>query len=164
MNLTGSGFRIYLAQILNMLIGFFDIQTLTKKLVLESSFSSIDAVEKMLTEIRDQYDIEEEKQTAIWVVLNEAVANAIRHGNKFDPSKKVLLKAKFIKNRYLRFKVKDEGEGFDPALVPDPTSAERVAEPDGRGIFLMKKLADSILYSDFGKTLEITFDLQKNAD
>ncbi len=147
-----------------MLIGFFDIQSLTKKLVLESSFSSIGAVEKMLDEIRDQQQIGEEKYAAIWIVLNEAITNAIRHGNKFDPAKKVRLNAKLIKSRYLRFRIKDEGDGFDPLSVPDPTSPERITQPDGRGIFLMKKLSDDILYSDFGKTIEIIFDLQKSVD
>ena len=60
------------------------------------------------------------------------------------------------------FTIKDEGEGFIPKNVPDPTSPERIGEPNGRGVFLINKLADIVNYTQNGTCVEIGFDLYKN--
>lgn len=145
-----------------MLIGSFDIRSFIEKLLLESRLESLSEVEVMLARIRERYALSEEQYTAIWLAITEALTNAIQHGNKYDPSKKVSLMATLKSERYICFAVKDEGEGFDPATVPDPTDPERIAEPGGRGIFLISKLADTMEYADNGKMLEICFDLQRN--
>jgi len=64
--------------------------------------------------------------------------------------------------RYLCFTIKDEGAGFDPKIIPDPTTPERITEPNGRGVFLINKLADFVNYSENGTCVEIGFDLFKN--
>lgn len=145
-----------------MLLGYIDIESLSQKLVLQSNLESIVDVENLISQAKDQYAITEENYNYIWIVLNEAVSNAIRHGNKFDPRKKVRLSIETKENRYLCFTVKDEGSGFDPASVPDPTSPERIAQPSGRGVFLINKLADIVNYSENGTCVEICFDLYKN--
>lgn len=145
-----------------MLLGYIDIESISQKMVLESNLESVLTVERLISQARDEYAISEENYNYIWIALNEAVSNAIKHGNKFNPSKKVRLKVETKENRYLCFTIKDEGEGFDFNSVPDPTSAERIGEPNGRGVFLINKLADFVNYSENGTSVEIGFDLYKN--
>ena len=145
-----------------MVLGYIDIESLSQKMVLESNLESVITVEMLISRVRDEYAITDENYNYIWIVLNEAVSNAIKHGNKFDPAKKVRLKVETKNDRYLCFTIKDEGAGFDPTIIPDPTSPERIAEPNGRGVFLINKLADLVNYSENGTCVEIGFDLYKN--
>ena len=145
-----------------MLLGYIEIEQRTQKLLLGSSLESIDEVETLLSEVKEEFMITEENYNHIWIVLNEAVTNAIKHGNKYDTTKKVRLSVTTKDHRYLCFKVRDEGEGFDFTNVPDPTSPERIAEPNGRGVFLINKLADMAEYTNNGSTVEMCFDLYKN--
>ena len=144
------------------MVGFIDIESLSQKLVLESNLESVLAVEQLISQAKDEYAITEENYNYIWIVLNEAVSNAIRHGNKFDPRKKIRLTIETKYDRYLCFIVKDEGSGFDPSSIPDPTTPERITQPNGRGVFLINKLADIVNYSENGTCVEICFDLYKN--
>ncbi len=141
---------------------FIDIEPVTQKLVLESKLKSVEAVDELISKVREEYSISEDYCNDIWVVLNEAVSNAIKHGNKFDPTKKVRLSFESKVERFLSFKVKDEGRGFDPDKVPDPTSPSRIYEPNGRGIFLMRKLSHQVTFSDDGRCVEMIFDLFKS--
>ncbi|MGZ4035876.1 MAG: ATP-binding protein [Bacteroidia bacterium] len=145
-----------------MILGFVDIEPVNQKMVLESNLESIETVEKLISQAKDEFSISDETFNYIWIALNEAVSNAIKHGNKFDPSKKVRLSVETKYERYICFIVKDEGEGFDFTSVPDPTTPERIAEPNGRGVFLINKLADIVTYSNNGSCLEMCFDLYKN--
>ena len=145
-----------------MLIGYFDIGSNTQQLVLESSLESIDIVENLISKVKMDHSISEESYNGIWIALNEAVTNAIKHGNKYDPSKKVSLTVEKKDNRYICFTVKDEGAGFDPANVPDPTCPECIEEPNGRGVFLINQLADTVKFTNNGTILEMCFDLYKN--
>ena len=145
-----------------MLLGCFEIEALNQQLVLDSSLSKIDAVETLLSGLKREYSVSEEVYADMWVVLNEAVTNAIRHGNRFDSRKKVQLTVEIRSERYVCFTVKDEGAGFDHTQVPDPTSPERIAEPNGRGVFLIKKLSDRVKFLRKGTMIEIWFDLFKN--
>ncbi len=144
-----------------MLPTFIDIEPTTQKLVLESKLKSVNAVDELISGIREVYFISDDYCNDIWVVLNEAVSNAIKHGNKFDSSKKVRLSMEIKDERFLCFSVKDEGRGFNPELVPDPTSPARIYEPNGRGIFLMRKLSHEVNFSDNGRMVEMVFDLYR---
>ena len=83
-----------------------------------------------------------------WLVMSarEAVINAILHGNKQESDKRVLVEVD-LEGPDLVLRVEDEGEGFDPESLPDPTAPENLLRPSGRGIFLMRQFADSIEYS-----------------
>lgn len=142
-----------------MVLGFVDIESVSQKTVLNSSLESIEVVEKLISQAKDEFAISEEMFNYIWIALNEAVSNAIKHGNKFDPSKKVRLAVETKYERYICFTVKDEGAGFDFTSVPDPTTPDRIAEPNGRGVFLINKLADIVNYSQNGTCVEMCFDL-----
>ena len=145
-----------------MLLGYIDIESISQKMVLESNLESVLAVENLISQAKDEYAITEENYNYIWIVLNEAVSNAIKHGNKFNPDKKVRLLIETKHDRYLCFTIKDEGEGFDPTIIPDPTTPDRIGESNGRGVFLINKLADIVNYTENGTCVEIGFDLYKN--
>ena len=83
-----------------------------------------------------------------WLVMSvrEAVINAILHGNRQDAEKRVLVNVD-LEGPDLVVRVEDEGQGFDPESLPDPTAPENLLRPSGRGIFMMRQFADSIEYS-----------------
>ncbi|MCW3101745.1 MAG: ATP-binding protein [Bacteroidetes bacterium] len=126
-----------------------------------SSLQSIDSLEILLDEIREQFALSEHVYSSIWVSLNEAISNAIIHGNRQDMTKKVHLSVELKWDNFICFTVRDEGDGFDYESLPDPTSPERIDQPNGRGVFLMKKLADLALFSNHGTTVDLYFDLTK---
>ena len=95
------------------------------------------------------------------IALTEAVTNAIQHGNKYDPEKNINLQ--FIPNqKELVFTIKDQGTGFDFNNLPDPTEPNNIEKPHGRGIYLMKHLADKVEFSDSGRSVELNFAISAN--
>lgn len=128
----------------------------------QSDLQCIDSLEILLDELKEQFAISEHVYSSIWVVLNEAISNAIIHGNKMDVTKKIRLTVELKWDNFICFRVRDEGKGFDPNSIPDPTSAERIDKPNGRGVFLMKKLSDLALFSDNGSTVDLYFDISKS--
>ncbi len=81
--------------------------------------------------------------------LEEAIVNAIKHGNKYDTSKVVRIAWK-IHDGELFVEIEDQGAGFDPADVPDPTAPENLDRPSGRGLMLMRNFMDGVMYSERG--------------
>ena len=88
--------------------------------------------------------------------MTEGVNNAIVHGNKLDPEKSVAV-ACSIDEKNLVFRITDEGPGFDYDNLPDPTAPENIEKPHGRGVFLMRHLADECAFEDDGRIVELTF-------
>ncbi len=89
------------------------------------------------------------------VALSEALANAIIYGNGSDPTKQVDVRVA-VQEQAVEVWVDDEGEGFDPNSVPDPTLPDRVDLPNGRGLFLIKKLVDEVSFNDRGNSICMT--------
>jgi serine/threonine-protein kinase RsbW len=129
--------------------------------VFPSNLQSIDTLEILLDEIKEQFALSEHVYSSIWVCLNEAITNAIIHGNCQDITKKVHLSVQLKWDNFICFTIRDEGDGFDHDAIPDPTSPDLIEKPNGRGIFLMRKLADLALYSNHGTTVDLYFDLTK---
>jgi serine/threonine-protein kinase RsbW len=125
---------------------------------LNSKAESLSVVERMIEEVRDTYQVSEDTFGNMLVALTEAVTNAIHHGNKSDPAKKVRIQFGCIHNT-LTFTVSDEGNGFDFYHLPDPTAPENLEKECGRGIFLMKHLTDQLIFSDGGRVVELNFKL-----
>ncbi len=89
------------------------------------------------------------------VVLCEALANAILYGNQLDPSKGVDVRVQ-LDNEVLRLHVTDEGPGFDPSSIPDPTDGELIDSDRGRGLFLIRQLVDDVRFNDRGNAICMT--------
>ncbi|MFI5134457.1 MAG: ATP-binding protein [Chitinophagales bacterium] len=129
-----------------------------RELELGSIPENVNKVEAFVEALKTDLGLSEEMEANVLVSLSEAVNNAIIHGNKSDTSKSVSIKMNKEGN-VLLFSVEDEGEGFDPTSVKDPTAPENIDKPSGRGIFLMRNLADKIEYAKGGRRVIITFSL-----
>ena len=123
---------------------------------LHSNPDSISVVERMIEEVRDKYNVSEDMYGNMLVAITEAVTNAIYHGNKSDPSKKVSV-AILHNPHSITFTITDQGKGFDFYNLDDPTSPENLEKECGRGIFLMRNLADKVEYFSEGRKVMITF-------
>lgn len=95
--------------------------------------------------------------------LTEALANAVLYGNGQDPAKKVRVELHF-EDAGIRVRVTDEGVGFDPAAVPDPTLPENVSKTVGRGIFLMRELMDEVHFNASGNSVTLLLRLAEEND
>jgi serine/threonine-protein kinase RsbW len=127
-----------------------------KRLQIESLPNNLRIVEKVIDEVTNELGISQDNYGKIMVSTMEGVNNAILHGNKQMPEKYVNIVFRF-KTDELQVKISDEGEGFKPEEVPDPTLPENLEELNGRGIFLMSHLADTIKYSKKGNAVTMTF-------
>jgi serine/threonine-protein kinase RsbW len=85
----------------------------------------------------------------IHLAVEEALVNAIRHGNGLDPSKMVSARFRLSRDR-LEVEITDEGNGFNPAKLPDPTDSENIEAPCGRGVLLMRNFMNRVEYNDRG--------------
>ena len=93
---------------------------------------------------------------AIRLALEEAISNAVKHGNGNDPKKVVRVQFQADAER-VTIEVEDEGDGFDPGAVPDPTQEENLEIPSGRGIVLMKSFMTEITYTPPGNRVRMSF-------
>ena len=89
---------------------------------------------------------------AVHLAVEEAIVNAIVHGNKLDMAKKVHVACEVSADR-VRVAIADEGSGFDPASVPDCTAEERLEAPSGRGVMLMRSFMTTIEYNAAGNAV-----------
>ncbi len=92
------------------------------------------------------------------VSLVEALTNAMVYGNARDPSKRVRVEV-FLQASSVTARITDEGAGFDPAGVPDPTMPTNLLEDRGRGLFLMRELMDEVRFNDCGNCVTLVLHL-----
>ena len=126
-----------------------------------SKVENLALVEKLIDQVCDEFKVNEDHYGNILIALTEAVNNAIMHGNKQDPSKEITIICE-NKDRHLHFVVVDQGEGFDFDTLPDPTDPANIEKPNGRGVFLMKNLADEVNFSNNGTKVELKFGIFAN--
>ncbi len=131
---------------------------IVEQLSLKSELDSICVLEKSIEKIRDAYCISDNRYGDIMLAVVEAVTNAIVHGNGEDISKWVKVETYKSKDK-LRFTIIDEGPGFDAELVPDPTLPHNIEKMNGRGVFLIKQLADEVSFLEKGTKVELGFYL-----
>lgn len=125
--------------------------------------STFDALEKVVGELMElarDVRCDGEHLERVELALREALANAIVHGNRQDPEKKVRVRCFCQPDRGMLVAVEDEGPGFDPKRVPDPTHAECVLETHGRGLFLMRQLVDHVRISRSGRRVTLVKHLR----
>ena len=123
-----------------------------------SSSDNIRLVERLVEDVCDVFNLNEDNYGNILIAVTEAVNNAIYHGNQGNPEK--YIKIGFESgDKNIKFSVADEGIGFDYNNLPDPTDPLNLDKPNGRGVFLMKNLADKVEFNNNGQEVFLTFKL-----
>jgi len=126
-----------------------------REFVLPSVPESRETVERAVMEALERRGCNEEVLFAVRLALEEAIVNAIRHGNKSDPNKKIYV-SYLIEDARITISVEDEGPGFDLDSVPDPTAEENLEADHGRGILLMRVYMDEVVYNEKGNKVTLT--------
>lgn len=122
-----------------------------------SVLENIHLAEKLVDDVVAEYHVREDYYGELLIAMTEAVNNAIVHGNKLDPSRQVTITFDILEDKKMRFVIEDEGPGFDYNNLPDPTAPENIEKPHGRGVFLMRKLADNCEFLDDGRVVIMDF-------
>jgi serine/threonine-protein kinase RsbW len=117
---------------------------------------NIRIIESFIDNAKEKYHLNDDIYGNIMIAVTEAVNNAIKHGNKDNSAKNVSISLS-LEEGMIKFKVQDEGSGFDFHQLPDPTLPENISRPGGRGIFLMKHLSDEVDFKENGKVVELSF-------
>ncbi len=128
-----------------------------KLLTIQSKLDNINQIEKLVDEVSDQFKLSSDLYGKLLIATIEAVNNSIVHGNKLDETKKVDISV-VVNDNQIVITIIDEGKGFDYNNVPDPTTPENIENVSGRGVFLMKKLADEIKFNNSGSLVELLFN------
>jgi serine/threonine-protein kinase RsbW len=111
-------------------------------------------VQRQILEQIEQNGFDGSNFFAINLALEEALVNAIKHGNRLDPSKKVHIQAR-INTKKVEITIEDEGPGFNRSSVPDPTIAENIEKCSGRGILLIESYMTSVTWDRGGRRLRM---------
>ncbi len=131
----------------------------TYTLQLASSLESLNQLESFIEDIRIKYSLQEEVYANVLICLNEACINAIVHGNRLSPTLKVYINLEVWDKKRLVFSISDEGNGFDYQTLEDPTLVENREKEVGRGVYIIRKLADQCIFNDRGNQLELHFKI-----
>ncbi len=132
-------------------------------IISESLPSRLEAVGQFSTKVVDslrKIGFSMEELFDVKLCLDEALINAIKHGNKFNPELNVEVRIE-AKDEVLAITVKDHGEGFDFTQIPNPTEEDNLHRNSGRGVFLIKKHMDKVEHFDCGRTIKMIKFLQK---
>ena len=120
-----------------------------------STFEALEEVLENLLALARELECDAGHLEDAELALREALVNAIIHGNRSDPEKKVVVSCFCQPHRGLLLAVQDEGPGFDPKKVPDPTRAECLLRTHGRGLFLMRRSMDHVRISHSGRRVTL---------
>ena len=115
----------------------------TTRLVLPSHIEAVADAAAAVTDFVKSCGLDEQAAFGVDMAVREAVTNAMVHGNQEDEAKSVEVVFSCLKDA-LEIEVRDQGEGFDPVSVPDPTDPANILKPSGRGIFLMRTFMDEV--------------------
>ena len=137
-----------------------DMET-AQRIDFKSTSENISVVEQLVDDVCAKHEIHEDHYGNLLIALTEAVNNAIHHGNGGDPEKNVSVEYS-SEGKSIDFMIKDEGTGFDYENLPDPTDPKNIEKPNGRGVFLMKNLADEVNFHEEGRVVELKFEILAN--
>ncbi len=131
--------------------------SIIEKVKLPTDYNSLVDVEALVGNVCEKLGVVEDAYGNVLIAVTEAVNNAIEHGNAMN---KDLLVSVFVgdDDSSFCFNVMDEGKGFDYTNLPDPTSPENILKENGRGIFLMKNLADEVFFDAPGNSVNMYFN------
>lgn len=148
----------FVATVLDYKIRFVDkpefVETLHENIEFElpSAMSLMHIVLEYLTKRVEKLGVCKPDQSNLFVALDEAFVNAVKHGNKYDPKKLVRITAEVSKTE-AKFTIEDEGEGFDVNSIPDPLDPENLFKTSGRGVLFIYNIMDEVMYNDRGNRL-----------
>ena len=131
--------------------------TIIESLIIPSDFEAVTHVEVLVDKVCNNLGVNEDFYGNVLIAVTEAVNNAIEHGNKKESLMEVNV---FVSDNPIEFcfSVKDQGRGFDFENLPDPTAPENLLKENGRGIYLMRNLADEVEFEDAGRSVNIYFN------
>ncbi len=127
-------------------------------LQLPSRYESVSVLENLVEEIADKHTVAQDTFANMMTCLNEAAINAIVHGNQLSVDKKVIVNAE-VDARRIVWTITDQGPGFNYNHIPDPTAPENLENLTGRGVFIMKQLADQCVFNISGNEVELHFKI-----
>lgn len=148
----------FIETVLNFKTRFVDKADLVKKLhekiefELPSAISPMHSILEYLLKRVEKLGVIKPEQSNLFVALDEAFVNAVKHGNKFNAQKLVRITAE-LSNREASFTVEDEGEGFDVNAIPDPLDPENLFKTSGRGVLFIYNIMDEVKYNERGNRL-----------
>lgn len=128
-------------------------------LEIESTPNNLITVEEFVNYFSVELGLEQEKINGLLLAVTEATTNAIIHGNKNNKLKMVRISV-FVDGSNLTIIIKDEGKGFDPSIVPDPTDPENLLKDSGRGLYLMRVYMDGLTYNQTPEGTETILKLK----
>jgi serine/threonine-protein kinase RsbW len=132
----------------------------TIRATIDSDFTAAHEVQRRIMERVEHHRYDSGSCFAIKLAVDEAIINAIKHGNKLDPRKKVYIEATVTAEK-TEIIIEDEGPGFQRDCVPDPTADENLDKCSGRGILLMEAYMDEVEYSKQGRRVRM---IKRNRD
>src|SRR5262245_10749279 len=130
-------------------------RSLTLNVTISSDMAEARRVQADIERALQQVQFNEHDIFAIKLALEEALVNAIKHGNQMDRSKHVHVTCHVHTDRF-DVQITDEGPGFDPGDVPDPTAPENLERPCGRGLLLMRHYMTEVAYHDQGRAVRMS--------
>jgi len=150
--------RDLVAMVLDYKIRFVDKTDLVQDLhehiefELPSAISLMHIVLEYLLKRVEKLGVVKSEQSNLYVALDEAFVNAVKHGNKYDAAKLIRVTAE-VSNEQARFTIEDEGEGFDVHDIPDPLDPENLFKTSGRGVLFIYNIMDEVKYNERGNRL-----------
>ncbi|MBM3430997.1 MAG: ATP-binding protein [Bacteroidetes bacterium] len=131
--------------------------SIIKKIHLPTDYNSLVDVEALVGSVCEKLGVVEDAYGNVLIAVTEAVNNAIEHGNEMNKDLSVEVSVGDDDSSFC-FNVMDQGNGFDYTNLPDPTSPENLLKENGRGIFLMKNLADEVEFDAPGNSVNMYFN------
>ena len=133
----------------------------TVDVVIPSDPAEARRVQEAIEQLLRAHHATEKDIFGIRLALEEALVNAIKHGNQMDRSKKVAIVSRVEAERF-EIHITDEGNGFDPVDVPDPTAVENIERPCGRGLMLMRHYMTEVRFNDRGNAVSMSKHFRHN--
>jgi serine/threonine-protein kinase RsbW len=132
------------------------VQNLHEKIEFElpSAIATMHSVLDYLMKRVEKIGVIDVEQSNLFIALDEAFVNAVKHGNKFDSQKLVRITAE-VSAKEAKFTIEDEGEGFKVSEIPDPTNPENLFKTSGRGVMFIYNIMDEVKYNERGNRLEM---------
>ena len=125
------------------------------RLEIPSDLNRVEEVEETILSQCQRYSFTDRDLFALKLAIDEAFANAVKHGNHCDRDKHVRIKYR-VTPRRADVVVEDEGPGFNPASLPDPTLDQHIESTHGRGILLMRAFMNNVVFSPSGNSVTLT--------